>query len=199
MREVELKSVVSDTPAARQRLEQAGGVLTFEGRLVDLRYGDDAGRLLDADHVLRLRTYERDGVREGHIDWKGPTAYAGGYKVREEVSTPVGDPDAAGRILENLGYRVIRAIERDIAQYTFEDAVVRFEKYPRMDELVEVEGPPEAIERAIAALGLPREGFNTDRLPDFVARYEARTGERAALTDREKSEERAALTDREKS
>jgi hypothetical protein len=61
--------------------------------------------------------------------------------------------------------------------------MIRFERYPRMDDLVEVEGEPEDIERAIAVLGLPREGFNTDRLPDFVKRYEERTGERALISD----------------
>ena len=31
-------------------------------------------------------------------------------------------------------------------------------------------------------LGLPREGFTSDRLPDFAGRFEARTGTRAALS-----------------
>ena len=185
MREVELKSVVGDVAAARTRIEAAGAVLPFEGRLIDLRYGDAAGKLLEMDHVLRLRTYERDGIREGHLDWKGATEYADGYKVREEISTPIGDPETLEQILGNLGFTVIRAIEREVAQYTIEGATIRFEKYPRMDDLVEVEGPPDAIERAIAVLGLPRAGFNTGRLPDFVARYEARTGQKAALTSAE--------------
>ncbi len=185
MREVELKSVVTDIEGLRRKIEAQGAELTFEGRLIDFRYGDPSGRLLAMDHVLRLRIYEHDGVREGHLDWKGPTEYEDGYKVREEISTSVGDPDTLERILTNLGYFVIRAIERDIAQYDLNGAVVRFETYPRMDELVEVEGQPDAIEMAIATLGLPREGFNTDRLPDFVARFEARTGLKAALTSEE--------------
>ena len=185
MREVELKSVVTDVAVLRQRIEALGGELTFAGRLIDLRYGDASGKLLAMDHVLRLRIYERDGKRQGHLDWKGPTEYEDGYKVREELSTPVGDADTLDHILTSLGYFVIRAIDRDIAQYTLNGATVRFETYPRMDELVEVEGTPEAIESAIASLGLPREGFNSDRLPDFVARFEARTGLKAALTSEE--------------
>jgi hypothetical protein len=54
-----------------------------------------------------------------------------------------------------------------------------------MDILIEVEGTPEAIEAAIAALDLPRERFTAERLPDFVLKFESRTGERAALCDRE--------------
>ena len=72
------------------------------------------------------------------------------------------DAAALAAILERLGYTVIAEIDRDVAQYAFDDAVVRFERYPRMDALVEVEGPPGAIERAIEALGMPRAGFSAD-------------------------------------
>lgn len=185
MREVELKSVVDDVARARRAVAAAGAVLMFEGRLVDARYGDAAGTLAMQDHVLRLRVYEGEGRSDAHLDWKGPTRYEDGYKVRDEVSTPAGDAEALARILESIGFRVIRDIERRIAQYAFGGATIRFEEYPRMDALVEVEGEPDAIERAIVATGLRREGFNADRLPDFIARFEARTGRRAALSSRE--------------
>jgi hypothetical protein len=68
-------------------------------------------------------------------------------------------------------------------QYALFGATVRFERYPRLDDLVEVEGAPADIERAIVAIGLPRDGYTVDRLTDFVARYEARTGRRAAICD----------------
>lgn len=185
MREVELKSVVGDVGATRALVEQAGGVLEFEGLLVDLRYGDAAGDMLANDHVLRLRVYARGGTREGHLDWKGATRYEDGYKVREEVSTKVADPVALAAILASLGYAVVREIERRIAQYSLAGATVRFEEYPRMDALVEVEGSPDAIEKAIRATGLPRSGFNADRLADFVARFEERTGSMAAVSSNE--------------
>ncbi len=105
--------------------------------------------------------------------------------MREEVSSEVADPGAIAHILERLGYTVIREIDRDVSQYTLDGATVRFERYPRMDVLVEVEGSPEAIERVIERLQLPRSEFSAARLPEFVARYEKRTGTRAALCDRE--------------
>lgn len=191
MREMELKGVVPDEAGAIASVEAAGGRLSFAGRLEDRRYDDARGRLAGRDLVLRLRTYRGvDGsVRSAHLDWKGPTGYDAGYKVREEISTPVGDPDEMDSILDRMGYLVIREIDRQITQYELVGATVRFERYPRMDLLVEVEGQPDAIERAIEHIGLPRSGFSAARLPDFVAQYEARTGTRAALCDRELSGE----------
>jgi hypothetical protein len=76
-------------------------------------------------------------------------------------------------------------IDREIAQYELGSAMIRFETYPRMDVLVEVEGTPEAIEQAIEALGMARGEFTSERLPTFVSRFEKRTGVRAAICDRE--------------
>jgi hypothetical protein len=79
----------------------------------------------------------------------------------------------------------IREIDRLISQFEFRGAVVRVERYPRMDALIEIEGEPAAIEAAIAGTVLPRSGFTPERLQDFVMRFESRTGLRAALCDRE--------------
>ena len=185
MREVELKSVVEDEAAARARLEAAGGTLVFAGRLEDRRLDTADRALAKRDHVLRLRVYRGAAAVRASLDWKGPTTYDGGYKVREELSTDASDPDALSSMFARLGYVVTREIDRQIVQYAWRDATVRFERYPRMDTLVEVEGAPAAIEAAIGALGLPRAGFTSERLPQFVRRFEARTGTRAAICDRE--------------
>lgn len=184
MREVELKAIVLDAEAARTALRSAGATLTYEGRLEDRRFDTPDFGLRLRDQVLRLRIY-RDGAVRALLDWKGPTAYDSGYKVREELSTAASDPDALASLLERLGYVVTREIDRRIEQYELGGAVIRFERYPRMDVLVEVEGEPAAIERAIAALQVPRQAFTTQRLPDFVRIFEDRTGERAAICDRE--------------
>ena len=185
MKELELKALVPDLDASRRRIEAAGGRLVFEGRLEDRRYDTDGRALGKRDHVLRVRVY-RDaagGRARAELDWKGPTEYEDGYKMREELSAGVADADALVAILERIGYIVTRAIDREIAQYELDGAMVRFECYPRMDVLVEVEGTPEGIERAALATGIARADFTSERLPDFVRRYEARSGQRAALCD----------------
>jgi predicted adenylyl cyclase CyaB len=190
MREVELKSVVDDVAARRAQIEAAGGRLVYAGRLIDARYDFPDHSMSVADHVLRLRVYEDETGKRAHLDWKGQTLYEGGFKVREEVTTGVGDPDAMAEMLGKLGFVVTMEIEREIVQYALEGATVRFEQYPDMDPLVEVEGAPEAIERAVKTIGLSRSGFTSERLPAFVARFEARTGRRASLSQAELRGER---------
>ena len=185
MLEVELKSAVDDMERRRAAVEAAGGTIVFVGRLEDRRYDTYDRALAAKDHVLRVRVYRGGGDVRAELDWKGPTKRDGQYKLREEIGTQVGDPESLIAMLEQLGYEVSIAIDRAIVQYDLAGTMIRFERYPRMDDLVEVEGSPEQIERAIAVLGLPRDGFTTDRLPDFVRRYEARTGNRAAISDAE--------------
>ena len=115
----------------------------------------------------------------------GPTETQDVYKIREEVSTLVDDFEALSQILTRLGFVVTMEINREVAQYELGGATIRFETYPRMDVLVEVEGEPDSIEQAIEALGMARGQFTSDRLPRFVERFEQRTGVRAAICHRD--------------
>src|SRR3954467_4301158 len=187
MREVELKAVVDDLAERRRKLEEAGGLLSFEGKLSDRRYDFASGQLSARDEVLRIRRYVGAASTKTYLDWKGPTELRDVYKVREEITTPVEDFDSLEQILLRLGFGLTSEIDREIAQYQIDGATVRFEVYPRMDTLVEVEGQPETIERAIEALGLPRGLFNNRRLSAFVDDFEKRTGVRAAISEREKA------------
>jgi len=143
--ELELKAVLYDPPGVRRRLLAAGARLTFQGHLRDERYDRD-GELQARGEVLRVRSYHlQHGPIDAILGWKGPVRRSPeGYKQREELELPI----AAG-------------------------AMVRLEWFPRMDQLIEVEGTPEAIERAVAATGIPRDRFSADSLAEFVRRYEA--------------------------
>ncbi len=183
-REIEVKAVVDDLAARRRLVELSGGRLVFAGAMADRRYDTPHGELGDRDDVLRLRVYrpaDACGTVRAEIAWKGPATSERGYKLRDELSARVTDPEAMHGILARLGYVVTRAIDRDIAQYEIGEATIRFEQYPLMDVLVEVEGTQAGIERAIIALGLPRVSFTNQSLDSFVARFETRTGMAASL------------------
>ncbi|MBA3645157.1 MAG: class IV adenylate cyclase [Gemmatimonadaceae bacterium] len=183
MREVELKAVVADISEKAKLLDAAGAKLVFEGALRDCRY-DTADRSLGSkDEVIRVRTYQSASSSRAVVDWKGPVDTSSGYKVREEISAGISDSAELGVILEKLGYDVVKEIDRRIVQYELGGATIRFEEYPRMDTLVEVEGSPVEIENAIGALGMSRGEFTNDSLSAFVGRFERRTGVIAATSE----------------
>lgn len=182
-RELEIKAVVPDAAALAARLAQAGARCTFRGVLRDRRYDLPGGSLLARDEVLRVRTFEPRGAGIAHAEltWKGPTRRTGAYKEREELQFGVSDAATAGEVLGRLGFALSDAIDRCVEYHEVAGAVVRIEWYPRMDVLAEVEGESGAIERAVAATGIPRGEFNADRLLDFAARYRERTGKEPGL------------------
>ncbi|MGE0554984.1 MAG: hypothetical protein AB7R55_16255 [Gemmatimonadales bacterium] len=182
MIELEVKAVVVDPAALLTRLETLEAEPGFRGMMRDRRY-DRGTTLRERDEVLRTRAYEGTGGRRVHVSWKGPVSVeAGGYKRRPELEYRVSE-GPVDDVFVALGYGVVEAIDRFVAYYRLRGATVRVEWYPRMDCLLEVEGEPAEIESAIGALELPRAAFSAEALPEFVIRYEARTGRRAVVSE----------------
>jgi adenylate cyclase class IV len=185
--ELELKAVIPDPDRLRARLIAAGAVPGFYGRMSDRRY-DRAGELTARDEVLRVRTFEPPaGESRAVLGWKGPAGRSPeGYKQRTELELTApgeGSGATAHALLEVLGYRVVHAIDRVVEVLALADATVRLERYPEMDPLVEIEGTPAGIERAIAVSGIGRNEFTADSLAEFARRFEARTGRPARLAE----------------
>ena len=181
MTETELKAVVDDLALRRRLVEEGGGVLEKEGYLQDRRWDTEKEAYRTRDHVLRIRVFNGQPANEASLEWKGPTRAENGYKLREEIGTSIGDAAALSEMMERLGLQVTRTIDRDIVQFKLRGATVRFESYPRMDILVEVEGTAAQIEAAVGVIGIPREAYTADSLVEFMARYERRTGKRPVV------------------
>jgi len=179
--ETEVKARVPDLKAFEAALQQAGATVEFAGEMTDHRF-DRKEKLADKDEMLRLRIYRpQNGATRGELCWKGPVETKGEYRHRQEIEFGVGDPWSALALLDRLGFSESLRIERMITVYRLGKATLRVERYPEMDILVEVEGDPESIEKAAAATGLPRDEFLPESLPQFVNRYEKRTGRQARL------------------
>jgi adenylate cyclase class IV len=180
--EIELKARLEDPEAVRAALVRAGARLEFAGDMLDRRFDRD-GALTGREEVLRLRMFRSaDGAPPfGVLGWKGPPSTVGGYRRRAEAEARVSEPDAIITILERLGFDMTYRIDRRVEVYRLAGAVLRLEWYPAMDVLLEVEGEPAAIERAIAATRLGREHFLPESLPYFIAAYERRTGAAALV------------------
>jgi adenylate cyclase class IV len=184
VKELEIKGVLPDLDALRERLRLLGIDEELSGVLEDRRLDDGSGSIRARDEMLRVRALRREGgggVVQASLDWKGPARVIDGYKVREEISTPIGDPGVLLAVLGRAGLTTALALDRAIWQYRVAGAMVRLERYPRMDDLIEIEGEPEQIEAAVRTLGLDRSSLGGDSLPAFIARFETRTGQRASL------------------
>ena len=181
--ELELKARVENPDAVRKAILAAGAQLVYRGAMLDRRF-DRKDRLRERDEVVRLRVYhpaDRSG-EWGMLGWKGPVATRDGYRLREEWESRVDDPRAVLVVLRRLGYKIVLRIDRAIEQYQLGEATLRLEWYPAMDVLLEVEGAPEEIERAIGATGLARDLFLAESLPYFKEAYEKRTGRPARVS-----------------
>jgi adenylate cyclase, class 2 len=148
--EVEIKLPCEDLAAARERLRGLGAVLRtplhFESN--DL-FDDPDGRLTESGRALRLR-------REGNLallTFKGPAHFSGGVKIREERETRVADPREAEAILLGLGFARTFRYEKKREEWTLEQCAVALDETP-IGTFVEIEGDPQAIRRAVAALEL---------------------------------------------
>lgn len=183
MRELELKARIDDPDALRSRLREAGLQAGFRGEMIDRVYDrpGPTGDLGSRGEVLRVRRYTGEGGERTVLAWKGPTRVEAGLKLREEEETEVADRAALEAILAALGYRVVKAIDREIETFEGEAVSVRLERYPRLDLLAEVEGEPAAIEALLPRLRLPREAWLPHPLSWFVREWESRTGQTALL------------------
>lgn len=181
MLELELKARVVDVARVRNALRESGAIRCFAGRLRDRRF-DRGGELKERDQVMRIRS-ERgdDGSVSVVLAWKGPTHLHEGFKARIEHEARLAPGSDASPILEGLGFEVVQVIDRYVEVWSLGEGEARIEWYPEMDELIEVEGSAEAIDRLIVATGIDRAAFSADPLPRFAAEYARRTGRPARL------------------
>jgi len=151
--ETEVKIAVADLDAIRERLEAAGATLraprVFER---NVRYEDEAGSLTPNEIVLRLR---QDTV--ARLTYKAPpdpaAATAANVRTRFEAEVTVSDFDTMDIILRRLGFRPYVVYEKYRTTYWLGEAEVVLDEMP-FGLFIEVEGAPDAIERALGALGL---------------------------------------------
>ncbi|MBN1201937.1 MAG: class IV adenylate cyclase [Anaerolineae bacterium] len=154
--ETEVKLFTPDLDAVRARLETAGAALD-QARVHEhnIRYEDAGGTLTGRGIVLRLR---RD--RRARLTYKEPpsggVSLSPGVWTRFEAEVTVDDLDTMDVILQRLGFHPHVVYEKYRTTYRLGDAEIVLDEMPYGD-FIEVEGTPEAIESALAALGMQAE------------------------------------------
>src|SRR5437867_3611891 len=101
--------------------------------------------LLAADKGLRLRvaldlaTNKTDSL----LTHKGPVG-PGPLKKRQEIQTPIGDPHATARLLEQLGFIQWLRYQKRRQSWQLENCRIELDELPHLGRFVEIEGPSEA-------------------------------------------------------
>ena len=147
--ETEVKLRASGPEAARAAVLRLGARLERARHFEDNVILDDAaGSLRARGAILRLRRVPGGGA----LTYKGPRPDEEGLKVREERETAVADPDALLVILEDLGLRPVFRYQKYREAYRWRGQEIDVDETP-IGTFLEIEGDPEGIHAAAAALG----------------------------------------------
>jgi adenylate cyclase class 2 len=144
-----------DAAHAARLLESAGFLLSapraFESNAL---FDFDDSRLRNSRQLLRLRYYRGAAI----VTYKGPPL-DGRHKVREEVEIEVSGEAACRTILQRLGLSSRYRYEKFRTEYHAPDSAgaATIDETP-IGVFVELEGPPDWIDRTAAAMG-----FSPDR------------------------------------
>ena len=147
--EIEVKLRFDSADAARERLQRLEISLRQPREFEDnVMFDRDLDPLAPAGTVLRLR---RTGDR-ALLTLKAQVSGEQRYKIREEHETSVGDPDATIRLLGRLGFKPGYRYQKYRTVFVLDNLFLCLDETP-LGCFVELEGPPEEIDRAAQALG----------------------------------------------
>lgn len=153
--EVEAKLKIADHAAVRERLRALGA--SCQGRVIETNHIFDSPdrTLLARGRGLRVRaSLTLDGRKLGTLTYKGPLR-PGDLKSREEIETPLEDPQAAAAILTALGFIEAVRFEKRRESWHFNECHIELDEVPHLGCYIEIEGPDEAaIRRVQDSLGL---------------------------------------------
>jgi len=167
MTEVEVKLAVGPAGSELQRLRALGLELehprAFEDNvLLDM----GGGKLGERGAMLRVRRYGAAAT----LTYKEPMSGPGGYKIRSEVETSVGDPDALVAALRGAGFEPIWRYQKYRTILRADRLKVLLDETP-IGNYLELEGPPAAIDALAARLGRTPADYITASYRELMSRW----------------------------
>jgi len=172
MKEIEVKLPFDSARSARERIASLGAdertPRLFEDNIV---YDRDDLSLKRGGIVLRLRT---KGGRH-LLTLKSPVEGRHVHKVRNEDETTVTDAEAMARVLGGLGFTPYWRYQKHRTVYTLGNLAICLDETP-IGCYVELEGPPEEIDRVAQQLGFSEDDYIRETYRDLQEREAAARG-----------------------
>jgi adenylate cyclase class 2 len=176
--EIELKFPLSDPAALQARLPQLGFHLdtprTFEHNTL---YDTPDRNLRAQKQLLRIRQYG-DLCTVTHKRLPDQATSETRYKVRIETETTVADGHALAEIFQQLGYAPVFVYEKFRTEWSHiaeGSAHLVIDETP-IGNYVELEGPPEWIDRTLAELKIDPATCLTDSYGTLFLNWKKQTG-----------------------
>jgi adenylate cyclase class 2 len=179
-RETEIKLLIRDIKVFTRKVKKLGGKSIGAGNdrvhEFNVIFDTPDGGLAKHGQLLRIRTETPEGPSKKAapsrvvLTFKQPTVRGlneegDRFKVREETEVEVTDAAMLGKIFEGLGLRGWFSYEKyrttwklGTAARWAKDLLIELDETPA-GNFAELEGPPEAIDQAAAALGFSRKDY----------------------------------------
>jgi len=147
--EVEIKFALKDRKAIVARLHDLGAERLYPETFEDNIVLDRRGELRTKGALLRVRKFGRYSI----ATFKGPMAFEGGVKMREEVQTGVESFELAIQLFDSLGYKPVFRYQKFREVWRVRDVEVVLDRTP-IGDYFEIEGPLETIRGIAEELGM---------------------------------------------
>lgn len=168
--EIEVKFLVADLAAVRQRLLEADATLhrprTYE---YNIRYDNAWNGLMRQGKLLRLRRDQRN-----RLTFKGESELdlVSEAKVRQEVEIEVSDFAATALLLERVGFERRQVYEKYRETFRLGKVEVALDEMP-FGQFVELEGDEDGLRQVTGTLGLDWHKRVLDNYLTLMARLKA--------------------------
>ena len=150
--EIEVKFPLKDRTGLVQKLHAIGAKRLYAETFEDNIVLDRRGELRTKGALLRVRKFGRYAL----ATFKGPMAFEGGVKTREEVQTGVESFELAIQLFDSLGFKPVFRYQKFREVWRVREVEVVLDRTP-IGDYFEIEGALDVIRTVAEELGMNME------------------------------------------
>jgi adenylate cyclase class 2 len=153
--EIEIKFALKDRNELVRKLHELGAQRLYAETFEDNIVLDRRGELRTRGALLRVRKFGRYSI----VTFKGPVAFDGAVKTRDEVQTGVESFELAIALFDTLGYKPVFRYQKYREVWRVRETEVVLDRTP-IGDYFEIEGHLDAIRSLAHELGMnPDQGI----------------------------------------
>lgn len=170
--EIEIKFALRDRNALVGKLHDIGAQRLYPETFEDNIVLDRRGELRTKGAMLRVRKFGRYAL----ATYKGPVAFDGTVKTREEVQTGVESFELAIQLFDSLGFKPTFRYQKFREVWRVRDVEVVIDRTP-IGDYFEIEGAMDVIRAVAEELGMNMENGLRQSYADLYRQYRRTRGD----------------------